>query len=451
MKRSLLLVLSTILLLSLINVGCSSSPTVPASDSKQESKQTVPASKILQILTGRMDNAVFSSIRGVLESVTSTSKKPKLFREEKGEFETTSEYSDRQSVWQNQWETEMEEYHTAIKEEVLIIDSRFDIGLYNADDGSFTFSKDFPEAYERDYPIPIESLPEGMWTKWWQNKSIKKRYRTLGFTFDTPVEEAKVIKENLENGHGRVLISVKVDFPNGMSDHYAETTIKIIKAELIGINGDVLYEWGDDSPDQPNATSPGDIIWRFKLEHGSYPPKVTVSDRAVFVHASIRTSSVGSGGTTTLYAIDAKTGELLWKHQIGKTQRIVSPKLAEGLVFVAVRDREWRDSKGGYHRPGVIYSYNSVTGESMWKSGTGYTIDLLLVDTGKVVAYGSEQVSAFDSTTGKLIWESSMEEVDKVWIGAMASAMKMESQPAIIGDTEYSASDDVIYAKMVSP
>ncbi len=56
-------------------------------------------------------------------------------------------------------------------------------------------------------------------------------------------------------------------------------------------------------------------------------------------------------------------------------------------------------------------------------------------------------MSAFDSITGKLIWESSMEKVDKVWSDAIALAMKVESQPTVIGDMVYSASDDVIYAK----
>ncbi len=104
-----------------------------------------------------------------------------------------------------------------------------------------------------------------------------------------------------------------------------------------------------------------------------------------------------NSGTDSLYALDALTGEILWKYFVGSTDDAVT--VIDGLLYVA------SDS---------LYCLDALSGSEIWAScyagGSGSTP---AVAGGKVYAgwrsSGSSAVSRFDAFTGELEWTTSID------------------------------------------
>lgn len=103
-------------------------------------------------------------------------------------------------------------------------------------------------------------------------------------------------------------------------------------------------------------------------------------------------------GTDSLYALDAATGELIWKYHVGQTDDAVT--VYDGYVYTA------SDS---------IFCLDAITGEKMWASGEaddGGSTPVVLDDRvycGTRYTSSPEDTSVvvcLDALTGAVIWES---------------------------------------------
>jgi outer membrane protein assembly factor BamB len=138
--------------------------------------------------------------------------------------------------------------------------------------------------------------------------------------------------------------------------------------------------------------------------------------------------------TAPLYAYDAKTGALVWRHSTGG-QIIGTPAVANGTVYVgsnkfyafdALTGRtRWTASTGGIDAPAAVadgvvyvgstdknlYAFDAETGKQLWVAPTGGTItaaQAVAVANGVVyVGNGNFTEYAFDATTGDQLWSYS--------------------------------------------
>ncbi|HUV39579.1 MAG TPA: PQQ-binding-like beta-propeller repeat protein, partial [Planctomycetota bacterium] len=86
------------------------------------------------------------------------------------------------------------------------------------------------------------------------------------------------------------------------------------------------------------------LLWRFRTD-GSVRGSICVVDRVAY--ACSRDGCV--------YALDAKTGRLLWRKQLGGLER-ATPSVAHGKVFVVLN--AYKDCK--------VYALDAKTGEEVW-------------------------------------------------------------------------------------
>ena len=144
-------------------------------------------------------------------------------------------------------------------------------------------------------------------------------------------------------------------------------------------------------------------------------------------------------GSDSLYALDAATGELIWKYRTGHTDDAVTVK--NGYLFTAsdsllcldalTGDRIWGTSAAGWHgsTPAVVdgrvycgqseyynsfvYCFDAATGAEIWSEMlSGYMVSCMTVWNGMVFVptFWSDNETplyALDANTGSIIWENS--------------------------------------------
>ena len=134
-------------------------------------------------------------------------------------------------------------------------------------------------------------------------------------------------------------------------------------------------------------------------------------------------------GNDSLYALDAATGELIWKYCVGMTDDAVTVK--DGRLYTA------SDS---------IWCLDALTGERIWANGdTDYTGSTPAVVDGRVYCGKAEiypgrisWVYCFDALTGTQIWADTLS-------GAMVSCMTVWNDMVFV-PTYYYVQDTPLYA-----
>ena len=106
--------------------------------------------------------------------------------------------------------------------------------------------------------------------------------------------------------------------------------------------------------------------------------------------------ATGEGGGGNLYAFDAKTGDLLWKHD----QPLFSPTVLDGVGYTGAED-------------GTVTAFNTADGSELWQSELGGGVVLnVAIANGVLYALraGTETdrvdtvVFSLDATTGEQLW-----------------------------------------------
>lgn len=184
------------------------------------------------------------------------------------------------------------------------------------------------------------------------------------------------------------------------------------------------------------ATGPARFT-RFALNNASNPvfePGAAFSARWTFqAPMTLRMSSEAQGavfaagmghgwfGTPIgeLYAVDAKTGRLLWQ-QPANNELMTAPVVAGGMVFVGsgnsyfpASSQARLDTLSSRHiirgtGPNTVYALNSKTGRLIWHRSTGgENMPSFVYDHGMLlVANGSGYVEAFNARSGRTLWKT---------------------------------------------
>ena len=125
------------------------------------------------------------------------------------------------------------------------------------------------------------------------------------------------------------------------------------------------------------------------------------------------------GTQATLVCCDAKSGKLIWDHQMTEEfglistfgGRTASPAIDGDLLYITGVSFGWGDNAGSQHR---IFAFDKKTGQLVWTAGTGgipvdapYNTPVIGVIGGQklvVFAAGDGGFHAFQARTGKKVW-----------------------------------------------
>ena len=125
------------------------------------------------------------------------------------------------------------------------------------------------------------------------------------------------------------------------------------------------------------------------------------------------------GTQASLVCCDAKTGKLLWEHQMTEEYGLIStfggrtssPAIDGDLLYITGVSFGWGNNAGSQHR---LFAFDKKTGELVWTSGTGgipvdapYNTPVIGVIKGeRVVVFpgGDGGIHCFQARTGKRLW-----------------------------------------------
>ena len=171
------------------------------------------------------------------------------------------------------------------------------------------------------------------------------------------------------------------------------------------VQGDMIYtqeQRGDDEVVAAYKLSTGEPVWRhrdpvrFYESNGGAGPRATPT----LDHGRVYTS----GATAILNALDARTGALVWSHNLAAEAKIDTPiwgfsasPLVIGDIVIAAAS-------------GVLAGYDRVTGERRWlnpsKGGSYSSPHRATIDgVEQVVLLGGPGVMSVTPADGKLLWE----------------------------------------------
>lgn len=130
----------------------------------------------------------------------------------------------------------------------------------------------------------------------------------------------------------------------------------------------------------------GKEIWRFEVR-GQIPAAPVYSDGKVYFGQQ--------GGTGYYYCINAFTGELIWKKEIGWGW--ASANISEGKVYVPTVS-------------GWVYCLDAYTGQTLWEYNTENGTYPSPAMEGDVVVFGSwnDKYYGLDKNNGTKLWEKSI-------------------------------------------
>ncbi len=177
------------------------------------------------------------------------------------------------------------------------------------------------------------------------------------------------------------------------------------------VNGKVYFLSLDGNAYALDAST-GKQLWKFATGgesrlnvakiYGIAPSREVVPDPWDFYISSpaVDGGTVYFGsGDHNIYALDALTGNLLWKYQAGDVVHS-SPAIANGVVYIGCWD-------------GVLYALDAKSGQPKWKFATGVDANHFMQGipgsaaiADGIVVFGSRDnnIYALDAKSGKEIW-----------------------------------------------
>jgi PQQ-dependent dehydrogenase (methanol/ethanol family) len=141
--------------------------------------------------------------------------------------------------------------------------------------------------------------------------------------------------------------------------------------------------------------NPGQIVWKFAPEQDKFAPSVACCDQVnkgvAFADGKILISTLD----THVYALDAKTGKVVWSVQNGDPQMgqtmTIAPLVVHDKAIVGI-------SGGEYGVRGYLTAYDLKTGKRVWRANSvGPDADILL-DPAKTIDGATQQPVGKDSS-----------------------------------------------------
>jgi len=171
------------------------------------------------------------------------------------------------------------------------------------------------------------------------------------------------------------------------------------------VQGDLIYtqeQRGDDEVVSAYKLSTGEPVWRhrdpvrFYESNGGAGPRATPT----LAHGRVYTS----GATAILNALDARTGAILWSHNVAAEAKIDTPMWGFSASPVVLGDIVIAAASG------VLAGYDRVTGERRWlnpSKGGSYSSPHLATFDGvqQIVFLGGPGVMSVSPADGALLWE----------------------------------------------
>ena len=171
------------------------------------------------------------------------------------------------------------------------------------------------------------------------------------------------------------------------SYHFTGTYNQVYGSPAV-VNG-VVYVGADTTVVALDANT-GAVLWSFPTAEGTLVvASPAVADGVVYIYAE--------GLPSYLYAIDAATGTLLWSRSI-QALGYTSPAVAYGMVFIGVN---YNNNK----LLGFLYALNARTGAVLWGYNTGFggVVSSPAVANGVVYVVG-EKLYALNARNGAELW-----------------------------------------------
>ena len=139
----------------------------------------------------------------------------------------------------------------------------------------------------------------------------------------------------------------------------------------------------------------GQIVWKFAPEQDKFSPSVACCDLVnkgvAYADGKILISTLD----THVYALDAKTGKVLWSAQNGDPQlgqtMTIAPLVVHDKVIVGI-------SGGEYGVRGYLTAYDLNTGKLVWRANSVGPDSDILFDPAKTIDAASQQPVGADSS-----------------------------------------------------
>jgi outer membrane protein assembly factor BamB len=152
-----------------------------------------------------------------------------------------------------------------------------------------------------------------------------------------------------------------------------------------------------------NATS-GVLVWKKQfgitigpsLTNSSAHPGQAVADGVLYVPLQTKPKT----NTYDLYALNASTGTVIWRTELGVVQDSQTPAVANGRVYVLARTTDRDLDK--------LYALDTTSGQIVWQAEDGGQSSPVIANgvvyTGSLADPGIGVIKAFDALSGTLLW-----------------------------------------------
>jgi serine/threonine protein kinase len=206
-----------------------------------------------------------------------------------------------------------------------------------------------------------------------------------------------------------------------------------IVALLAAIVTPIVVVNGESSNDESSNSDSGTEVpelekaWSYRPEREVSTSPAVADDTVFFCDAN-----------GTLYAVEARSGDLLWQYREVGDSAEVTPVVSDGVAFFLSEDEEsgvdslyavdvdtgrglWESEIGSYLTPqlaaadGIVYYYSyedyslhaveAETGEEVWDQEFEYMIDTLVASSNAIYATDGDTLFALDANSGHRLWD----------------------------------------------
>jgi PQQ-dependent dehydrogenase (methanol/ethanol family) len=144
-----------------------------------------------------------------------------------------------------------------------------------------------------------------------------------------------------------------------------------------------------------NLDEVGQIVWKFAPEQDKFSPSVACCDLVNKGVAYADGKIIVSTLDTHVYALDAKTGAVVWSAQNGDPQlgqtMTIAPLVVHDKVIVGI-------SGGEYGVRGFLTAYDLKTGKRVWRANSVGPDEEILFDPNKTIDGATQQLVGKDSS-----------------------------------------------------
>lgn len=194
--------------------------------------------------------------------------------------------------------------------------------------------------------------------------------------------------------------------------------------------------------------STGQVVWGYQTHPDDFQDLDFIAGPNVFALPDGRIA-VGAGEKDGVYyAVDARTGALLWKTSLDRlglrTFILATASSGQGMLFVgtedvSVADQQWPQNYG-QPATGRMVALDEATGRIVWERALGAAAPIppALVGRDLFVADGLGGLRVLDTRTGRVLWQGTLHgEIQSASAGVSVAGdtvlVPLSQPPAVVG------------------